>query len=240
MGTSQSLNLKTTPNWASAKRSMSAIVRHRNAVSQQQVNSLLRNVSRAIVHDSNRSYGRSGGRVAKNFIQFISFVRSNGIGAFVEQLNPGVNFADLSVRDVLMLIKKQISNQNPDEDHSTLDDLAARTAFEKLLSLIFSKVETVADLEVLLRDATEDQLNAWMIEFQVEYIMELNGILFDAQIFSKGAEPDQIASQIRGFVRTKINEVYIIESHLLNLLTPEGETFVESLTQQILNIWAQE
>lgn len=240
MGTSQSLNLKTTPNWASAKRSLSAIVRHRNAVSQQQVNSLLRNVSRAIVHDSNRSYGRSGGRVAKNFIQFISFVRNNGIGAFVEQLNPGINFADLSVRDVLMLIKKQISNQNPDEDHSTLDDLAARTAFEKLLSLIFSEVETVADLEVLLRDATEDQLNAWMIEFQVEYIMELNGILFDAQIFSKGAEPDQIASQIRGFVRTKINEVYIIESHQLNLLTPEGETFVESLTQQILNIWAQE
>lgn len=240
MGTSQSLNLKTTPNWASAKRSMSAIVRHRNAVSQQQVNSLLRNVSRAIVHDSNRSYGRSGGRVAKNFIQFISFVRNNGIGAFVEQLNLNVNFADLSVRDVLMLIKKQISNQNPDEDHSTLDDLAARTAFEKLLSLIFSEVETVADLEVLLRDATEDQLNAWMIEFQVEYIMELNGILFDAQIFSKGAEPDQIASQIRGFVRTKINEVYISESHQLNLLTPEGETFVESLTQQILNIWAQE
>lgn len=240
MGTSQSLNLKTTPNWASAKRSMSAIVRHRNAVSQQQVNSLLRNVSRAIVHDSNRSYGRSGGRVAKNFIQFISFVRNNGIGAFVEQLNLNVNFADLSVRDVLMLIKKQISNQNPDEDHSTLDDLAARTAFEKLLSLIFSEVETVADLEVLLRDATEDQLNAWMIEFQVEYILELNGILFDAQIFSKGAEPDQIASQIRGFVRTKINEVYISESHQLNLLTPEGETFVESLTQQILNIWAQE
>ena len=240
MGTSQSLNLKTTPNWASAKRSMSAIVRHRNAVSQQQVNSLLRNVSRAIVHDSNRSYGRSGGRVAKNFIQFISFVRNNGIGAFVEQLNLDVKFADLSVRDVLMLIKKQISNQNPDEDHSTLDDLAARTAFEKLLSLIFSEVETVAHLEVLLRDATEDQLNAWMIEFQVEYIMELNGILFDAQIFSKGAEPDQIASQIRGFVRTKINEVYISESHQLNLLTPEGETFVESLTQQILNIWAQE
>lgn len=240
MGTSQSLNLKTTPNWASAKRSMSAIVRHRNAVSQQQVNSLLRNVSRAIVHDSNRSYGRSGGHVAKNFIQFISFVRNNGIGAFVEQLNLDVNFADLSVRDVLMLIKKQISNQNPDEDHSTLDDLAARTAFEKLLSLIFSEVETVAHLEVLLRDATEDQLNAWMIEFQVEYIMELNGILFDAQIFSKGAEPDQIASQIRGFVRTKINEVYISESHQLNLLTPEGETFVESLTQQILNIWAQE
>lgn len=118
--------------------------------------------------------------------------------------------------------------------------MAARTAFEKLLSLIFSEVETVADLEVLLRDATEDQLNAWMIEFQVEYILELNGILFDAQIFSKGAEPDQIASQIRGFVRTKINEVYISESHQLNLLTPEGETFVESLTQQILNIWAQE
>ena len=54
MGTSQSLSLKTTPNWASAKRAMSTIVRQRNAVTQQQVNSLLRNVSKAIIHDSNR------------------------------------------------------------------------------------------------------------------------------------------------------------------------------------------
>ena len=38
MGTSQSLSLKTTPNWASAKRAMSTIVRQRNAVTQQQVN----------------------------------------------------------------------------------------------------------------------------------------------------------------------------------------------------------
>lgn len=95
-------------------------------------------------------------------------------------------------------------------------------------------------MEDLLRNATENQLDAWMVEFQVEYIMELNGILFDAQIFSKGAEPDQIASQIRDFVRVKINEVYIVERHQLNLLTPEGEQFVESLTLQILGIWAQE
>lgn len=240
MGTSQSLSLKTTPNWASAKRAMSTIVRQRNAVTQQQVNSLLRNVSKAIIHDSNRSYGRSGGRIAKNFTQFISFVRSNGIEAFVEQVSPGMDFADLSVKDVFLLIKKEISNPNPDEDHSTLDDLAARIAFEKLVAVIFSEIETVPDLEDLLRNATENQLDAWMVEFQVEYIMELNGILFDAQIFSKGAEPDQIASQIRDFVRVKINEVYIVERHQLNLLTPEGEQFVESLTLQILGIWAQE
>ena len=32
MGTSQSLKLKTTPNWASAKRAMTTIVQHRNEV----------------------------------------------------------------------------------------------------------------------------------------------------------------------------------------------------------------
>ena len=240
MGTSQSLSLKTTPNWTSAKRAMSTIVRHRNAVTQSQVNSLLRNVSRAIIHDSNRSYGRSGGRVAKNFVQFISSVRKNGIEAFVEQVNPGIEFEDLSVRDVLILIKKHVSNPNTDEDHSTLDELAARTAFEKVIGAIFSEAETIADIEDILKNATEEKIDAWMVEFQVEYIMELNGILFDAQIFSKGAEPDQIASQIRNYVRTKINEIYITEHHQINLLTPEGETFVESLTQQILNIWAQE
>ncbi len=240
MGTSQSLSLKTTPNWASAKRAMSTIVRHRHSVTQSQVNGLLHNVSRAIIHDSNRSYGRSGGRVAKNFAQFISSVRNNGIEAFVEQVNPGVDFENLSVRDVLLLIKKHISNPNPDEDHSTLDDLAARTAFEHLIGVIFSEAETIADIEDLLKNATEEQLDAWMIEFQVEYIMEFNGILFDAQIFSKGAEPDQIASQIRNFVRTEINEVYIAERHQLNLLTSAGEQFIESLTQKILETWAQE
>ena len=79
-----------------------------------------------------------------------------------------------------------------------------------------------------------------MVDFQVEYIMELNGILFDAQIFSKGVGPDQIASQIRGFIRAKINEACLEQLHQVNLFSPEGEHFIESLTQQILEIWAQE
>lgn len=240
MGTSQSLSLKTTPNWASSKRAMSTIVKHRNAITQQQVNSLLQKESRAIIHDSHRSYGRSGGRVAKNLIRFISSVRNDGLAAYIEQVSPDSEFADLSVRDVLFIIKQHISNPNPDSDHSTLDDIAARTAFEKLLGIIFAEVETVDDIENILQQATDAQLEGWMIDFQVEYIMELNGILFDAQIFSKGAEPDQIASQIRNFIRVKINETCLDRLHQLNLLTPEGEQFIESLTQLILEIWAQE
>lgn len=105
MGTSQSLKLKTTPNWASAKRAMTTIVQHRNEVNQQHVNNLLRNEARAIIHDSNSSYGSSGGRVTKNFIKFISTVRNNGLAAYVEQENPDLELGDLSVKDLLVLIK---------------------------------------------------------------------------------------------------------------------------------------
>ena len=42
MGTSQSLNLKTTPNWSSAKKAMTTIVRHRNEVTQPMVRNFLR------------------------------------------------------------------------------------------------------------------------------------------------------------------------------------------------------
>lgn len=240
MGTSQSLKLKTTPNWASAKRAMSTIVQHRNGVNRQHVDNLLRNEARAIIHDSNRSYGRSGGRVAKNFIQFISSVRNNGLAAYVAQVSPDTAFDDLSVRDVLVLIKRQVSNPEPNSDHSTLDDIAARVAFEKLIGIIFSDIETVDNIEKVLQDATDEQIEGWMVDFQVEYIMELNGILFDARIFSKGVEPSQIASQIRTFIRVKINEACLDNLRQLNLFSPEGEQFLESLTQQILNIWAQE
>ena len=106
--------------------------------------------------------------------------------------------------------------------------------------MIFSDIETIDDIEKVLQDATDEQIEGWMVDFQVEYIMELNGILFDAQIFSKGVDPDQIASQIRGFIRAKINEACLELLHQVNLFSPEGEDFIESLTQQILEIWAQE
>ncbi len=240
MGTSQSLKLKTTPNWASAKRAMSTIVQHRNGINQQHVNNLLHNEARAIIHDSHSSYGRSGGRVVKNFVKFISSVRNNGLAAYVAHVSPDTAFDNLSVRDVLVLIKRQVSNPEPNSDHSTLDDIAARVAFEKLIGMIFSDIETIDDIEKVLQDATDEQIEGWMVDFQVEYIMELNGILFDAQIFSKGVDPDQIASQIRGFIRAKINEACLEQLHQVNLFSPEGEHFIESLTQQILEIWAQE
>lgn len=240
MGTSQSLKLKTTPNWASAKRAMTTIVQHRNEVNQQHVNNLLRNEARAIIHDSNSSYGSSGGRVTKNFIKFISTVRNNGLAAYVEQENPDLELGDLSVKDLLVLIKRHVSNPDPNSDHSTLDDIAARTAFEKLVGTIFTDVETTGDIENILLNATDEQLEGWMIEFQVEYIMELNGILFETQIFSKGVDPDQIATQIRGFIRVKINETCLDQLHNVNLFSPEGEHYLESLTHQIMEIWVQE
>ena len=54
MGTSQSLNLKTTPNWSSAKKAMTTIVRHRNEVTQPMVRNFLRQLSRAIITDSRK------------------------------------------------------------------------------------------------------------------------------------------------------------------------------------------
>ena len=240
MGTSQSLNLKTTPNWSSAKKAMTTIVRHRNEVTQPMVRNFLRQLSRAVITDSHGSYGRAGGRVARNFIGAISSVKNGSLQSYIAQLEPDANYAQLTVRDVIVQLAKHLSNPNAEHNHSTLDEIAARAAFENLLQQIFSEVETAEDIEQILKDATEDQIEGWMIEFQLNYIMELNGVLFDSYIFSKDAEPDQVCREIRDFVRAAINEACLDNMHHVNFETEEGKQFIETLTQQILEIWSQE
>lgn len=102
MGTSQSLNLKTTPNWSSAKKAMTTIVRHRNEVTQPMVRNFLRQLSRVIITDSHGSYGRAGGRVARNFIGAISSVKNGSLQSYIAQLEPDANYAQLTVRDVIV------------------------------------------------------------------------------------------------------------------------------------------
>lgn len=240
MGTSQSLNLKNTPNWSSAKKAMTKIVKHRNEVTQPLVRNFLRQLSRAIISDSHGSYGHSGGKVASNFISVISSVRNDSLKAYLSHVAPETNYPELTVRDAIVLLAKHVSNPNAEQDHSTLDDIAARTAFEELLEKIFSEVESVDEIDQVLHDATEEQIEAWMIEFQVNYIMELNGTLFDSFIFSKNADPDQVGRDIRDYVRTEINDACLDNVKQVNLFTEEGKLFIENLTQQILEIWSQE
>lgn len=240
MGTSQSLKLKTSPNWSSAKKAMTKIVRHRNEVTQPLVRNFLRQLSRAIVADSHGSYGRSGGKVASNFINVISSIRKDSLQSYLGQVAPDTNYIELTVREAIALLAKHVSNPYVEQDHCTLDDIAARTAFEKLLETIFLEVETVNEIDQIIHDASEEQLEAWMIEFQVNYIMELNGVLFDSFIFSKNADPDQIGREIRDYVRTEINEACLENMKYVTLFSEEGRQFIETLTQQILKIWSQE
>nr|WP_298560663.1 hypothetical protein [uncultured Prevotella sp.] len=240
MGTSQSLKLKTSPNWSSAKKAMTKIVRHRNEVTQPLVRNFLRQLSRAIVADSHGSYGRSGGKVASNFINVISSIRKDSLQSYLGQVAPDTNYIELTVREAIALLAKHVSNPHVEQDHCTLDDIAARTAFEKLLETIFLEVETVNEIDQIIHDASEEQLEAWMIEFQVNYIMELNGVLFDSFIFSKNADPDQIGREIRDYVRTEINEACLENMKYVTLFSEEGRQFIETLTQQILKIWSQE
>lgn len=240
MGTSQSLKLKTSPNWSSAKKAMTKMVRHRNEITQPLVRNFLRQLSRAIVADSHGSYGRSGGKVAGNFINVISSIRNDSLQSYLGKVAPDTNYAELTVRDAIALLVKHVSNPHAEQDHCTLDDIAARTAFEKLLETIFLEVETVNEIEQIIHEASEDQLESWMIEFQVNYIMELNGVLFDSFIFSKNADPEQIGREIRDYVRTEINEACLENMKHVNLFAEDGKLFIDTITQQILKIWSQE
>ena len=197
-------------------------------------------MSRAIVADSHGSYGRSGGKVASNFINVISSIRKDSLQSYLGQVAPDTNYIELTVREAIALLAKHVSNPYVEQDHCTLDDIAARTAFEKLLETIFLEVETVNEIDQIIHDASEEQLEAWMIEFQVNYIMELNGVLFDSFIFSKNADPDQIGREIRDYVRTEINEACLENMKYVTLFSEEGRQFIETLTQQILKIWSQE
>ena len=257
MGTSQGLTLKTTPQWSSAKRAMTGLLN--DFENEAKLEDFMQKFYQALGNDGiftgattsggsgggtntrsrgggskgRRSFGRAGASTATNLLGFFSNVRDNGLSQAIELANTvGVDVPQ-SPRDLINFL---CGLSSVDTD-ANFDSEAANAAQRKLLSEIFKSCENMTDVEEIIKQADKGTIDAWIIDFEVNYIIEYQGSLFQSHIFDKAQDPDNVAGQIRRWLHSKLDKRLSDEMKHINLFSQEGNRFAESLTAKILDIW---
>lgn len=240
MGTSQSLLLKTTPQWSAAKRAMTSVVQNPNNVQKRIL--LMKAFRQAIGGGLYRGgssqveeglFGHAGAKALSNVIQFISNVKDFGVGQAIDALN----LAQVNVPQNPRELIKALCGLTAKNTSALFDEEAAVEAQNKLLSQIWEECNTLGDVEDLLKQAEEDAIDAWIIDFEVEYIVEYLGELFQSHIFDKATDPEIVCSQIKQWLRSELNIRLADEMHHLNIFSLEGKNYIDTLTANILDIW---
>ena len=180
-----------------------------------------------------RSFGRAGASTATNLLGFFSNVRDNGLSQAIELANTVGVEVPQSPRDLINFL---CGLSSVDTD-ANFDSEAANAAQRKLLSEIFKSCENMTDVEEIIKQADKGTIDAWIIDFEVNYIIEYQGSLFQSHIFDKAQDPDKVAGQIRRWLHSKLDKRLSDEMKHINLFSQEGNRFAESLTAKILDIW---
>ena len=180
-----------------------------------------------------RSFGRAGASTATNLLGFFSNIRDNGLSQAIELANTVGVEVPQSPRDLINFL---CGLSSVDTD-ANFDSEAANAAQRKLLSEIFKSCENMTDVEEIIKQADKGTIDAWIIDFEVNYIIEYQGSLFQSHIFDKAQDPDKVAGQIRRWLHSKLDKRLSDEMKHINLFSQEGNRFAESLTAKILDIW---
>lgn len=240
MGTSQSHSLKTAPQWSAAKKAMTSVIKdHGNSQKQSRLMTAFgAAVGDGLYRGGNRgggSFGRAGSRALGNVVQFISDVRSIGIGGAIDVLGLPQEERPQTPRELIIALCG-LTSADADALH---DDEAAVEAQEKLLSMIFEQCDSLADIETLLQQADEDTIDGWILDYEVEYIMEYMGELFQSHIFDKNANPETVCNEIKQWLRSELDNRLANNMRHINVFSPEGKAYIDTLTARILDIWQQ-
>ena len=208
MGTSQSHNLKSSPNWSAAKRAITSIANgtdNKTALNAKFFGNLgtalgdgLYRGGRTGGHGGKRgsSFGRAGGQAVRGLVTVLSntkqygLISSLGIDRLPDEQKPK------TPQDFKELLLHEIVGDND----STMDDAAATYAMDKVLNDILSDCKDGQEIEDKLQNATDDNLHEWIITFEIEYILEYSAELFQSHIFDKGRNPEEIKKDMRGWL----------------------------------------
>lgn len=249
MGTSQSHNLKSSPNWSAAKRAMTSLANGTDNKPASNAkffgnlgialgNGLYRG-GRIRGHGGKRggsSFGRAGGHAVRglatvlNNIKQYGLVSSLGIDRLPDTQKPKTphDFKELLLHEII------------GDNDSTMDDAAATYAMDKVLNDILSDCKDGQEIEDKLHNATDDDLHEWIITFEIEYILEYSAELFQSHIFDKGSNPEEIKKDMRGWLHNELDEKLSKELTQIDFNSREGKEYLDSLTSEILDIWKQE
>lgn len=240
MGTSQSFSLKSSPNWSSAKRAITNIAKgagDNNRNSENFMSSFSRalagNVYRGGGGGGRTSFGHAGAKTTKKFVSIVNSVRGGGL-AFalgLDQMQPDER--PRTKEDFIDEIIKYVEGEN----NATFDDAAAVWAFRKVLQEILKDCETAEDIENVLKTADDDKMASWIITFEVEYILEYAGVIFQGHIFSKSGNPQTVLGEIRRWLRRELDNRFADEMRQIDFNSPEGKAYLDELTSKILDVW---
>lgn len=239
MGTSQSHSLKTTPQWSTAKKAMTSVIKDQG--NHQKQSKFVTAFGRAIGdslyrgggHRGGGSFGRAGTRALSNVIKFVSDVKLLGISGAIDTLGLDQNYKPQTPRELI----KTLCGLTAVGGDALHDDEAAVNAQDWLLSKIFEDCSSLGDVETILQQADEDTIDAWIIDFEVEYILEYMSELFQSHIFEKNANPEVICNEIKQWLRTELNSRLADELKHVNIFSREGKAYIDTLTARILDIW---
>lgn len=248
MGTSQSHNLKSSPNWSAAKRAMTSIA---NGTGNKSTSSarFIANLGTALgdgLYRGHRnggngrhggsSFGRAGGRAVTRLTTVLNNVKQYGLITAL-----GIDkLPDAQKPKTPQEFKELLLHEIIGDNDATMDDAAATYAMDKVINEISSDCKDGQDIEDNIKNATEDDINKWIITFETEYILEYSAELFQSHIFDKGSNPEGIKSDIRGWLNNELDEKLSNEMSQIDFHSPEGKAYLDSLTSEILDIWKQE
>lgn len=246
MGTSQSHNLKSSPNWSSAKHSITNIAK-KAGNADSQCKSFIRSLRAAIGDAIYRSdeghrrgrvstFGGAGGRLARNFVSLIKDIRQESLHAALNITELPIEQQPTTKEDFIDRILQQVSG----EHDSSMDDDAAIYAMNKLLDGILCDCKTLAEVENKFKTATNDQLACWIIDYEIEYILEYSAELFQSHILDKCNNPENVIGQIRNWLHNELDNRLQDNLSQHDLLSAEGKQLLDTLTADILEIWKQE
>lgn len=248
MGTSQSHNLKSSPNWSAAKRAITSIANGTdnklasNAKFFGNLGTALGNGlyrgNRTGWHGGRRgtSFGRAGGQTVRGLITVLNNTKQYGLMSSLGVDKLPDTQKPKTPEDFKELLLHEIIGDND----STMDDAAATYAMDKVLNDILSDCKDGQEIEDKLLNATDDDLHEWIITFEIEYILEYSAELFQSHIFDKGSNPEEIKKDMRGWLHNELDEKLSKELIQIDFNSLEGKEYLDSLTSEILDIWKQE
>lgn len=241
MGTSQSHNLKSGPNWKTAKRSITSIAKgtgNTNANCQSFAkgfsSAIGNNVYRGGSRGGRSTFGYAGSRVSRNFISLIGYIRTNGLPDFLDVADVLGEYAQQKS------FKEKILEHILGEHDSSMDDAAAGIAMEAVLDEIFKDCASKEEMMQKIVSASNDDIIVWMIDFHVEYILEFSGELFQSHIFDKCDNPNKVRIHIKNWLHQELDMRLQEKLSRYDFFSPQGKQVLESLTAEILDIWKQE
>lgn len=213
MGTSKSYSasIKGQPQWGNLSGAVTTSCDGSKASTSQLGNILSRYTS--VIGGSNRAgrgnsriAGRGGIRTAKNFGAIVGAFVGNG-GDLIRALE-SVGLKDLEGRSLSEVIDAILEYCTGPA--STLDDVAAKAATQKLLEELLNNAETISELESNLKETLRNETLEEVIERYFGYCIyeHLSIMFYEKLIVDKGkGQCENLFRQIRDYILEKLKNI---------------------------------